>query len=186
MKSTRLPPSGLEMTKLGSVDPENFEILTIENLVDTNWRKPTVSYLENPVGSTYQKVKYRSLSYMVIGNELFKKTLKEVLLKCLGESKAYFIVSNVHGGECVAHQAGHNMRWLLCRHGVYWPAMLKDYIDFDKGCQECHVYSGTQHGPASELHVRVKPRPFRGWTLDLIGEIRPASYKGQKYIFSRH
>lgn len=44
------------MTKLGSVDPENFEILTIKNLVDTNWRKTIVSYLENPVGSTDRKV----------------------------------------------------------------------------------------------------------------------------------
>ena len=36
--------------------------------------------------------------------------------------------------------------------------------------------------PANELHLIVKPWPFRGWALDLIGEIRPASSKGQKYI----
>ena len=28
----------------------------------------------------------------------------------------------------------------------------------------------------------MKPWPFRGWALDLIGEIRPASSKSQKYI----
>lgn len=28
----------------------------------------------------------------------------------------------------------------------------------------------------------MKPWPFRGWELDLVGEIRPTSSKGQKYI----
>lgn len=40
-----------------------------------------VDYLKNPVGSTDQKVKYRSLNYVIIGNELFKKTSERVLLK---------------------------------------------------------------------------------------------------------
>lgn len=75
----------MAITKLGSVDPENFEILIIESLVDTDRRKPIVNYLENPVGSTDRKVKYRSLSYVVIGNKLFKKVSERVLLKCLGE-----------------------------------------------------------------------------------------------------
>ena len=60
--------------------------------------------------------------------------------------------------------------------------MLKDCVEFAKGCQECQVHTGIQHVPASELHSIVKPWPFRGWALDLIGEIRPASSKSQKYI----
>ncbi|CAJ2646963.1 unnamed protein product [Trifolium pratense] len=60
--------------------------------------------------------------------------------------------------------------------------MLKDCIDFAKGCQECQKHAGIQHVPASELHSIIKPWPFRGWALDLIGEIKPASSKNQKYI----
>ncbi|CAJ2637725.1 unnamed protein product [Trifolium pratense] len=60
--------------------------------------------------------------------------------------------------------------------------MLKDCIDFAKGCQECQKHAGVQHVPASELHSIIKPWPFRGWALDLIGEIKPASSKNQKYI----
>ena len=60
--------------------------------------------------------------------------------------------------------------------------MLKDCIEFSKGCEECQVHAGIQHAPASELHSIVKPWPFRGWALDLIGEIRPTSSKGQRYI----
>lgn len=133
--------------------------------------------MENSTGTTDRKVKYRSLSYVIIGNQLFKKTPEGVLLKCLGKSEAYLVVSNVHSGACGAHQVWHKIRWFLCCRGVYWPTILKDYIDFAKGFQECQIHSGIQHAPASKLHAIVKPWPFRGWDLDLIGEILPASSK---------
>jgi hypothetical protein len=60
--------------------------------------------------------------------------------------------------------------------------MLKDCVEFAKGCQECQVHAGIQHVPASELHSIIKPWPFIGWALDLIEEIRPPSSKSQRYI----
>ncbi|XP_050890029.1 uncharacterized protein LOC127095368 [Lathyrus oleraceus] len=60
--------------------------------------------------------------------------------------------------------------------------MLKDFIEFAKGYQECQIHSGMQHVPVSELHAVVKPWTFRGWALNLIGEIRLASSKSKKYI----
>ena len=57
--------------------------------------------------------------------------------------------------------------------------MLKDCIDFAKGCQECQKHAGIQRVLASEP---VKPWPFRGWNLDVIGEIKPKSSKDHRYI----
>ena len=105
-----------------------------------------------------------------------------ILLKCLSENEAFLAITNVHSGSCGAHQAGHKIKWLLFRRGLYWPSMLKDCIEFAKGCQECQRHAGIQHVPASELHSVIKPWPFRGWALDLIGEIRPASSKNQRFI----
>ncbi|CAJ2657404.1 unnamed protein product [Trifolium pratense] len=158
------------------------EIFVIDNLADNDWRQPIVKYIENPTGTADRKVKYRALSYTIMGNELFKKTPEGVLLKCLNENEAYVAISNAHSGACGAHQAGHKMKWLLFRQGLYWPSMLKDCIEYAKGCQECQKHAGIQHVPASELHSIIKPWPFRGWALDLIGEIRPASSKNQRYI----
>ncbi|XP_050918958.1 uncharacterized protein LOC127136447 [Lathyrus oleraceus] len=59
--------------------------------------------------------------------------------------------------------------------------MLKDCIEFAKGCQECHVHAGIRHVPESELHSIIKSLPFRGWALDLIGEILPPSSKNQRF-----
>lgn len=60
--------------------------------------------------------------------------------------------------------------------------MLKVCIDFAKGCQEFQIHTSIQHVPANELHVIIKPWTFRGWALDVISEIRPASSKQQKFI----
>ena len=95
------------------------------------------------------------MSYVIIGNELMKKTPEGVLLKCLSETEAYLAISDVHSGACGSHQAGHKMKWLLFRQGVYWPTILKDCIEFSKGCQECQRHSGIQHVPASKLHSIV-------------------------------
>lgn len=132
--------------------------------------------------STKRKTKCRALSYVLLGNELFKKTFEGVLLKCLSELEAYLTLSDVHGGACGAHQVDHKMKWLLFCQGMYWPTMLKDYIKFAKGCQECQVHGDIHHVPASELHSIVKHWSFRGWDLDLVGEIRPPSSKSQRYI----
>ncbi|CAJ2642293.1 unnamed protein product [Trifolium pratense] len=161
---------------------DEFQVFVIDNLVNGDWRKPIVEYLENPIGNAPRKIKYRASNYVIIGNELFKKTLEGILLKCLSETEAYIAISDVHSGACGSHQSGHKMKWLLFRQGMYWPSMLKDCIDFAKGCQECQKHAGIQHVPASELHSIIKPWPFRGWALDLIGEIKPASSKNQKYI----
>lgn len=89
---------------------------------------------------------------------------------------------NIHSGSCDAYQENHKMKWLLFRQGVYWSTMLKDNIEFAKGCQEFQKHVGIQHVPASELHPIIRPWPFRGWILDLNGEILPISSKGHKYI----
>jgi len=91
-------------------------------------------------------------------------------------------VSNTHSGACGTHQAGHKMKWLLFRQGVYWPTMLKECIEFAKGCQECKKHVGIQRVPGSKLHSIVKPWPFRGWALDVIGQVKPKSSKGHNYI----
>ncbi|XP_050908624.1 uncharacterized protein LOC127122310 [Lathyrus oleraceus] len=180
--AARLSPTDLKSTQLGYANKEEFEVLAIDTLIDTDWRNPIINYLKDPSTDTERKTKYMALSYILIGNELFKKTPEGILLKCLGESEAYLALSSVHSGACGAHQAGHKMKWLLFRYGMYWPTMLKYCIEFAKGCQECQIHAGIQHAPASELHTIIKPWPFRGWALDLIGEIIPHSSKGQRYI----
>ncbi|XP_058217951.1 uncharacterized protein LOC131328970 [Rhododendron vialii] len=56
------------------------------------------------------------MSYILVGDELYKKSLEDdLLLRCLGHPEAMRVMSEVHEGICGAHQSGINMRWLIRR-----------------------------------------------------------------------
>ncbi|GKV43324.1 hypothetical protein SLEP1_g50628 [Rubroshorea leprosula] len=92
------------------------------------------------------------------------------------------MLSDVHDGICGAHQAEIKMRWLIRRHGFFWPSVLKDCIAYAKGCKSYQIHGPLQRVPASELNSIVKPWPFRGWAIDLIGKVYPPSSKGHSFI----
>ena len=81
VRATLLSPSDLSIVKLGAIDAENFQILTIDNGQENDWRKPLADYLRIPTGSTDRKIKYHTLNYVLIENELFKKTSAGVFFK---------------------------------------------------------------------------------------------------------
>ena len=88
-------------------------VFIVNSSSPTDWRKPIVEYLENPVGGTNRKTKYRALSYLWSENELLKKTPEGLLLKCLRDTEAYLAIYEVHSGAYSTHQAGYKMKWLL-------------------------------------------------------------------------
>ena len=60
--------------------------------------------------------------------------------------------------------------------------MLEDCFEYYKGCQDCQRFGNIQRAPASAMNPIIKPWPFRGWGIDLIGQIHPPSSKGHKFI----
>jgi len=91
-------------------------------------------------------------------------------------------MGEIHEGVCGAHQSAHKMKWMIRRVGYFWPTMLEDCFKFYKGCQECQRFGNIQKSPASTMNPIVKPWPFRGWGIDLIGQIFPSSSKGHKFV----
>lgn len=51
--------------------------------------------------------------------------------------------------------------------------MRKDCIAYARGSQACQKHGSLQRVPEGVLHSVVKPWPFRGWAMDLIGQIFP-------------
>jgi hypothetical protein len=105
-----------------------------------------------------------------------------VLLRCLGQEEAKRMMSEVHDGLYGAHQSAYRMKWVIRKTGCYWPTMLEDCFEYYKGCQDCQKFGNIQRVPASALNPFIKPWPFRGWGIDLIGQINPPSSKGHKFV----
>ena len=114
--------------------------------------------------------------------ELYRKWLDGLLLRCLSFPDNMEVMKQVHEGVCEAHQVRIKMQWLIRRHGYFWPTILRDCINYSKGCQQCQKYGSIQRILAVELHSIVKSWPFRGWVMDLIRKIYPASSKGHNFI----
>jgi len=72
---------------------------------------------------------------------------------------------------------------VIRRNDYFWPTMLEDYFTYYNSCQECQKFLSMQRAPTSAMNPIIKPWPFRGWEIDLIGQIYPPSSKNYKFIF---
>jgi hypothetical protein len=167
---------------------ENQEVFAINvyafrsNLAENDWRKEIVDYLENPSRKVSRKLRYKAIKFVLLDDRLCYKSLDGVLLQCLSQEEAKRMMSEVHDGLCGAHQSAYRMKWVIRKNGCYWPTMLEDCFEYYKGCQDCQKFGNIQRVPASALNPIIKPWPFRGWEIDLIGQINPPSSKGHKFV----
>ena len=91
-------------------------------------------------------------------------------------------MKQVHEGVCGTHQSGVKIQWLIRRHDYFLSTILKDCITYSKGCQQYQRYGSIQRIPTVILHSIIKPWPFKGWAMELIGKIHPTSLKGHSFI----
>jgi hypothetical protein len=90
--------------------------------------------LEGSGSGAPKRIRYKAIKYVLIGGDMFYKTLEGLLLKCLGPTEANRLLHEVHEGACETHQSAHKMMWLIRRSGYYWSTMLEDCFKYYKGC----------------------------------------------------
>jgi len=92
-----------------------------------------------------------------------------VLLKYLSKEDSKVLMGEIHEGVCGSHQSAFKMKWVIRRNGYFWPTMLEDCLTYYKGCQGYQKLGNIQRAPASAMNLIIKPWPFRGWGINLIG-----------------
>ncbi|XP_040361811.1 uncharacterized protein LOC121049215 [Rosa chinensis] len=139
---------------LARPDPPDDPMVAVLEPIDVDWQIPLLEYLKQPDSSADRKTRFLALNYFLRGDELRRRGEDGIDFRCVYGREAKRLLREVHTGICGSHQAGPKMRWLLRRHGYYWPSILKDCIAFAKGC----------------------------WAMDLIGMIHPHSSLQHKFI----
>ena len=122
-----------------------------------------LNYLKDSARGAPRRIRLKAMKYVLIGDDMFYRTLEGLLLKCLGPLESNRLLHEVHNGTCGTHQSAHKMKWLIRRSGYYWPTMLEDCFKYYKGCQTCQRFGKIQIVPASVMNPIIKPWPFRGW-----------------------
>jgi hypothetical protein len=159
-------------------------VLQVHMLEQGDWRADIFSYLKDLARGAPKKIRYKAMKYVLIGDGIFYRTLEGLLLKCLGPIESNRLLHEVHEGICGTHRSAHNMKWLIRRWGYYWPTMLEDCFKYYKGFQVCQRFGKIQMIPASVMNPIIKPWPFRGWGMDMIGKINPPSSKSHQFILA--
>jgi hypothetical protein len=85
----------------------------------SDWRTPIINYLRNPSVRIDRNVWRMAFKYVLMSDELYQRTVDDILLKCLGSSDALLAMAEVHEGICGTHQSAPKMKWLLRRSGFY-------------------------------------------------------------------
>jgi ribonuclease HI len=80
---------------------------------ETDWRIPISDYLQNPNVRTSKNIRRITFKYVLMSDELYRRTVNDVLLKCLGPGDAILAMAEVHEGICGTHQSAPKMKWLL-------------------------------------------------------------------------
>ena len=161
---------------LPSVLTRGMEIEVNSALItEDDWREPIMTYLRYPTLPSEKRVRIMATNYLMWNEDLVRKSKDEVLLRCLGKTEYMKVMGETHEGICGAHQGGRKMCWLIRRYGYFWPTMMKDCINYSKGCEACKRHGPIQQAPSVPMNPVVKPWPFRGCAMDLIGKIYPAS-----------
>ena len=102
-----------------------------------DWRIPLISYLKDPGHGAERNIRRLAFKYVLIDDELYRRTAEDLLLKYLDSDQARVAMGEVHEGICGTHQSAPKMKWLLRRAGFYWPTMLSDCFKYYEGCEEC-------------------------------------------------
>jgi hypothetical protein len=65
-----------------------------------DWRIPIVTYLRNPDRGAERNIQHLAFKYVLLDDELYRCTTKDLLLKCLDSDQARVAMGEVHEGIC--------------------------------------------------------------------------------------
>ena len=88
--------------------------INLSNVLSTisadDWRKEIIDYLKDPSTRVERRVRFQTTKYVLLGEELYYRTIEGVLLKCLGDDEAKSLMGEIHEGVRGAHQSAFKMK----------------------------------------------------------------------------
>ena len=142
------------------------------------WAQPIMTYLledtlpDNEVEA--RQVFRRAKAYTVINTELYKRSVTEILQRCVGPEEGGEMLLEIHQGECAHHTSSRALVAKAFWHGFYWPSALQQVEDIVRKCEGCQRFAHRIHVPASALKTIPITWLFAVWCLDMVGQFKKA------------
>lgn len=101
---------------------------------EEDWRTPILEYIiHDKLPEDKNEARYlvfKARNYCEVNGKLYRRSMVEPLLRCLGPDESNIAILEVHSGICGEHLGGKNLAFKIIRQGLYWPTMRKDCEDF--------------------------------------------------------
>src|SRR6187399_550845 len=137
------------------------------------WAQQIVSFLQTgelpDEPEEIEKITRQSSMYQFVGNELYRRRLNGVRLKCISREDGQKLLAEIHGGICGHHIGARALVGKAFRQGFFWPEALQDATAQVTKCEACQFHSKQIHQPAQALQTIPLSWPFSVWGLDILG-----------------
>jgi hypothetical protein len=88
-------------------DGSNHQVYLLDQ---GDWRADIFNFLKDSARGAPKRIRYKAMRYVLIGDDMFYRTMEGLLLKCLGPVESNRLLHEVHEGTCGTHQSAHKMK----------------------------------------------------------------------------
>ncbi|GAA0159904.1 hypothetical protein LIER_16581 [Lithospermum erythrorhizon] len=138
----------------------------------TDWMQLLIDYLHHGrLPEDLQKrvdIRRRAPRFLYYNDTLFRRSFRKILLRCLSNVEEAQAMSEPHYGVCGVHQSRAKLHFQIKRMGYYWPAMVKDCMDYARSCKPFHFHVNFIHQPLEPLHPTIVSWQFDSWGVDMV------------------
>src|SRR4051812_1799317 len=150
------------------------------------WAKPFLRFqiegtLPQDVAEA-RRISRRSKAFTVINRQLYKRSITQILQKCIDEVDGKALLLEIHEGTCGHHASSRVLVSKEFRAGFYWPTAMKNAKEIMRPCVACQKFANRPHAPASELETIPLSWPFATWGLDMVGPLNKSSKGGRTHL----
>ncbi|KAK1642332.1 hypothetical protein QYE76_060137 [Lolium multiflorum] len=151
------------------VEEADFQVQLME---PDDWRADIFNYLKGSGSGAPKRIRYRAMKYVLIGDDMFYRTLEGLLLKCLGPAESNRLL----------HEAG--SRRVTFQNDLTteeYAALMSDSIE---DATELRLWSlekikENKAKVARAYNKKLKPKEFQVGDLRLDGRKFPVAVNGQ-------
>ncbi|KAL2249888.1 UNVERIFIED_CONTAM: hypothetical protein Sindi_2462500 [Sesamum indicum] len=117
----------------------------------------------------------------MIGSDLYKRSAEGLLLNCLNQEQANYVLREIHEGSCGNHSGARSLAQKVARQGYFLPTMMKDAKELVEKCASCQKFASQIHTPATTMKPVQIVCPFDQWGIDILRPFPPAEAQ-KKFI----
>ncbi|XP_042418938.1 uncharacterized protein LOC122007191 [Zingiber officinale] len=151
---------------IAQIDLQNNAEATID------WRTPMINYLRQGILPTDPEesrlIRKQVHAYVMIGDQLYKRSFSRPLLKCLGVEEADQTLREIHLGCCGNHVGGRILSRKVLLAGYFWHTLQRDAHKLVNTCLSCQKHQNLTHRPTTLLRTSIVSCPFDQWGMDIV------------------